>query len=112
MLFRSARILKAYLKELVELLLVYSLEPVIHLKLATSLTVVALNLTIGGTFYRTASRAVILLRFVHIFKNILLTRSVKSILELTFLSIIDTTFSISATEREQNFLPHRPAILT
>ena len=58
--YSLAGVLEAHFEELIELFLINALKPIIHLKLAAALTIVALNFASLRTLYCTASRAVIL----------------------------------------------------
>ena len=110
-----AGILETNLEQILILLLTDSLQPVIHLKLAAALTIGAIHLAGLRTLHYTTSGAVVslyLIRFCHTLKNILLTRSQNSIFELTFLSIMATTFSILVIDFVQKLLPTLHAILS
>ncbi len=105
------------------LFLLHSGKPVINFKLAAPLTVAAIKLSSFKALNRTSPRAVIFFRFLivvhscqrssgpgYMFVIMRFTRSQKSIFELTFLSIIATTPSISATALLQNLSEHFPAM--
>ena len=61
--YSLARILETDLEIVLELLLIHSCKPVIYLKLATSLTIVAVEFTIGIPLHHTSSGTVISFRF-------------------------------------------------
>ena len=59
-IYAFARILETHLEIILILLLAYSFQPVIHLKLAAALTIGTVHLAIAGMLHHATSRAVIL----------------------------------------------------